>query len=481
MSSRSCETVSFQMLPARLAAAPHRRAALATHVDQPGVDEVADHPSPVVARRSRCAPPASRCATTATRANSPHAASSMCGSGATEPKSISSATIHPPGLSAAISRRSASGGSGSHASKRRMWIKSNCSAGSSSASTSCARTSRFGCASSRSWVMSRSVASTLPARSCSQLAIDPPPAPDLEALPSGLDEVELRDRARVEQGLERPQPLALGGDRVLERVLGSCPANVPRAAGRQAERQIGGLRRCDLPGYGRPMTALRVALVAIAVLAVPATAQAGTATSNGTTITYQSADAGENVDVGVDGSGPFVTSDRVIVPGGACNFVDANRVGLSRQRVRRAAVRRRELGRWTPGDDRRDADRGRRPGRRPDRRHRQCRHACRQRRQRQPDRLIAATTRSTAAPARTSSTTAPATTSSPAGRRTTRGPPALAPTPSRPAPGRTRSATTPARPASRSPCVAAPTTVSPARATTSAPRPRTPPAAPAMT
>jgi len=73
------------------------------------------------------------------------------------------------------------------------------------------------------------------------------------------------------------------------------------------------------------MTALRVALVAIAALAVPATAQAGTASSNGTTITYQSADAGENVDVGVDGGGPFVSSDRVIVPAGGCTFVDANR------------------------------------------------------------------------------------------------------------------------------------------------------------
>ena len=53
----------------------------------------------------------------------------------------------------------------------------------------------------------------------------------------------------------------------------------------------GRLRRCDRPGYGRPMTALRVALVAIAVLAVPASAQAGTASSDGTTITYQSADS----------------------------------------------------------------------------------------------------------------------------------------------------------------------------------------------
>ena len=43
---------------------------------------------------------------------------------------------------------------------------------------------------------------------------------------------------------------------------------------------------------------------------LPATAHAGTASSNGTTITYQSADVGENVDVGVDGSGPFVSSDR---------------------------------------------------------------------------------------------------------------------------------------------------------------------------
>ena len=73
------------------------------------------------------------------------------------------------------------------------------------------------------------------------------------------------------------------------------------------------------------MTALRVALAAVAVLALPATAHAGTASSNGTTITYQSADVGENVDVGVDGSGPFVSSDRVIVAGGGCTFVDANR------------------------------------------------------------------------------------------------------------------------------------------------------------
>jgi hypothetical protein len=73
------------------------------------------------------------------------------------------------------------------------------------------------------------------------------------------------------------------------------------------------------------MTAFRVALVAAAALAVPATAQAGTASSDGTRITYQSADTGENVNVGVDGGGPFVSSDKNIVPGAGCNFVDANR------------------------------------------------------------------------------------------------------------------------------------------------------------
>ena len=66
------------------------------------------------------------------------------------------------------------------------------------------------------------------------------------------------------------------------------------------------------------MTALRAALVAVAVLAVPASAQAGTANSDGTTITYQSADAGENVTVGVDLIGPFVASSHNIVANGQC-------------------------------------------------------------------------------------------------------------------------------------------------------------------
>ena len=180
MPLRNCETVSFQIPPHR----PRRRATSRRGprpARRPGRRRRSRRRR---AARSRASKPlraasVALCAA-ATRANSSHAASSMCGSGATAPKSISSATSHPPGLSAPISRWSAAAGSASHASRSRMWITSKWALGSSSAITSWTRTSRSGRASSRSCVTSRSVASTLPwlpTRWCSQVAIDPPPAP----------------------------------------------------------------------------------------------------------------------------------------------------------------------------------------------------------------------------------------------------------------------------------------------------------------
>ena len=103
------------------------------------------------------------------------------------------------------------------------------------------------------------------------------------------------------------------------------PATVPRPLDPQAERQIGGLRRCDRPGVRSPNDRAPCRPRRIAAWRCPPPPTPVPASSNGTTITYQSADVGENVDIGVDGSGPFVSSDRVIVPGGGCTFVDANR------------------------------------------------------------------------------------------------------------------------------------------------------------
>jgi Ca2+-binding RTX toxin-like protein len=73
------------------------------------------------------------------------------------------------------------------------------------------------------------------------------------------------------------------------------------------------------------MTALRAALVAVAVLAVPASAHAGTASSNGTLITYVSTEADESVNVGTDGIGPFVTTDRTLTAAGNCIPAGADR------------------------------------------------------------------------------------------------------------------------------------------------------------
>ena len=73
------------------------------------------------------------------------------------------------------------------------------------------------------------------------------------------------------------------------------------------------------------MTAFRVALVAIAALAVPASAQAGTASSDGVTITYQSADVGESVSVGIGLLAPFVSSSHTIVAAGQCSNDGADR------------------------------------------------------------------------------------------------------------------------------------------------------------
>ena len=78
----------------------------------------------------------------------------MRGSDTAEPKSSSSATSQPPASSAAIRRRSAVLRSASHARSSRTCTRSNSRSGRSSSSTSWTRTSRFGCESPSSTVVS---------------------------------------------------------------------------------------------------------------------------------------------------------------------------------------------------------------------------------------------------------------------------------------------------------------------------------------
>src|SRR4051794_11030392 len=56
------------------------------------------------------------------------------------------------------------------------------------------------------------------------------------------------------------------------------------------------------------MTVLRAALVATLLLALPATARAGTVTRTTSVITYASGAGGDNVTLGVDNGAPFVDS-----------------------------------------------------------------------------------------------------------------------------------------------------------------------------
>ena len=75
------------------------------------------------------------------------------------------------------------------------------------------------------------------------------------------------------------------------------------------------------------MTALRAALVAAALLALPASAHAGTVSQNGGTISYQASQSADRVDVGT-GPDAFVISEPggTSVGGGSCMKTDENRV-----------------------------------------------------------------------------------------------------------------------------------------------------------
>src|SRR3954452_2457825 len=56
------------------------------------------------------------------------------------------------------------------------------------------------------------------------------------------------------------------------------------------------------------MSVFRVALGAALALAMPAVAQAGTVTKNGSTIVYTSAAAGDSIELGSDAGLPYVQS-----------------------------------------------------------------------------------------------------------------------------------------------------------------------------
>ena len=76
------------------------------------------------------------------------------------------------------------------------------------------------------------------------------------------------------------------------------------------------------------MTALRAVLAAVAVLAVPASAQAGTVTQSGGTISYSASASADRVDVGTNPN-PFVRSEPggiSVSGGGTCTKTDDNQV-----------------------------------------------------------------------------------------------------------------------------------------------------------
>jgi Ca2+-binding RTX toxin-like protein len=65
------------------------------------------------------------------------------------------------------------------------------------------------------------------------------------------------------------------------------------------------------------MIALRAALASLVVLVVPAVAQAGTVSTAGTTMTYQAGEGGEQISIGQDGTGSFMSFGRPVVVGSA--------------------------------------------------------------------------------------------------------------------------------------------------------------------
>ena len=220
-----------------------------------------------------------------------------------------------------------------------MWIRSNWSAGQLVGQHVVARTSRFGWASSRSWVMSRSVASTLPGRPLVSQRRDRAAAgAHLEAVPSGLDEA----RARIV-----PASSSASSVRSRSRWAGIAFSNayslMPSertarrwTASRATDRRLAAMRSARIRSADdrAPRRPRRIAVLACRPPPRPVRPR-----SNGTTITYQSADAGENVDVGVDGSGPvrLLGSSHRAPAAGAPSWTPTART--ARQRVRGAAVR----------------------------------------------------------------------------------------------------------------------------------------------